>query len=191
MDVKKSSLYTRTGDNGLSSLYTGERVSKANIIFEVLGDLDELNAGIGCIEINSDNSVLTTCINSVKNMIEDIQNDLLDIGSCVATMKTDDEKHANKIEKTKFSDEKVKTLERRIDFIDAKLPPLKVFILPKGNTHMSRAICRRAERHMVALNSEMPGQIPPEVLCYINRLSDFLFALARLLAQEEVRHTKK
>eukprot|EP01113_Clastostelium_recurvatum_P013116 TRINITY_DN16883_c0_g1_i1.p1 TRINITY_DN16883_c0_g1~~TRINITY_DN16883_c0_g1_i1.p1 ORF type:complete len:204 (-),score=47.16 TRINITY_DN16883_c0_g1_i1:285-896(-) len=180
----KSRIYTRTGDGGQSHLYTGQRRSKSDAIFEALGNVDELNANLGVarehIQIAGNQQVLA--------MIEEIQSILFDIGANIATPGSS-ATSAQK-ERMAFSDAHLPRLERWIDETDAALPPLKNFILPCGglastHLHVARAVCRRAERSLVPLLE--CGDLSPGVQSYMNRLSDFLFVAARNAAAFEKR----
>lgn len=162
-----SSVYTRTGDDGSTGLLGGVRGSKADPIFEVLGDLDELNASLGLA-----NSYLksesTKFYSDLEDYIGGVQVTLLDIGAVIGGF---DENLVSDM------NQKIVEMEHHIDRIDSQLQPLKNFILPGGNIiaaniHMSRTICRRVERHMVALQDH-------RFVPYINRLSDYLFVVAR------------
>ncbi|CDW72443.1 cob yrinic acid-diamide mitochondrial-like [Stylonychia lemnae] len=120
--------------------------------------------------------------------VEEIQCRLIDLGSQVATPRKADEIHEKKIIHTAFDPNNVLELEKRIDFMDEKLPPLKNFILPSGglaasHIHVARTICRRAERNLIPLFQE--EQIETHAYQYVNRLSDYLFMLARICAQAE------
>ena len=182
MCTKKSGLYTRTGDKGTSSLYNLERRSKDDPVFAALGDTDELNSAIG---------IAREYCNEESNLQERlaiIQSRLLDIGSAVATPPT--KSKDNKLERVKFDSGHVKLLESWIDQMDADVPPLRNFILPSGglcatHLHLARSVCRRAERHCVALTST--DEVQDSVTKYMNRLSDFLFAAARYAAMKEGR----
>jgi ATP:cob(I)alamin adenosyltransferase len=182
--AKKSIIYTKTGDNGVSSLYNGSRVDKADIVFEALGDVDELNAAIGvsreyCMREN----------NGLQDILDDIQSRLFDIGSLVATPRA--ESSDKKIAQTTLDrDTILGRLENAIDTLDEQLTPLCVFILPSGglaatSLHMARTICRRAERKVVRLHTERRDV--QEVVQYLNRLSDFLFVAARYASKMEGR----
>eukprot|EP01080_Neovahlkampfia_damariscottae_P001821 gene1821-963_t len=175
MSVKKSSVYTRTGDKGESSLYNLQRKPKDDKIFEALGDVDELNANLGLSTFH--------CIKSKNNLEEKlkfIQSRLLDVGSCIATPL--DSSKVEKINKVAFSQEHLIQLENWIDELDSKLPKLTNFILPSGgetasHLHIARTICRRAERKVVSLVRD--DLVDPIVMKFLNRLSDFLFVCAR------------
>ncbi len=160
---------TKTGDKGKTALGDGSRVKKDSLRVHCLGSIDELNSSIG----------LASVMLPVKPIIDlkSVQNDLLNIGAEIS-MPVSKKKFLNK--------DRILFLEKEIESINKDLPPLEEFILPGGNdlcsrVHMARSICRRAERDLVSLNSK--EQISPEVLKYINRLSDYLFVVARLLIQ--------
>ncbi|XP_033747939.1 corrinoid adenosyltransferase-like [Pecten maximus] len=180
---KYPKIYTKTGDKGLSSTYTGERRPKSDAIFEALGSTDELSCAIGlaaefCKEANI----------PVISELEQIQCVLQDIGSCVATpLSSARDSH---LKMTRFNAELVTDLERLIDDYTAELPPLENFIIPSGgksssSLHLARSICRRAERHVTPLVKS--GEMDAEPLQYLNRLSDFLFTVARYSAKKEGR----
>lgn len=170
-------IYTKTGDKGQTSLYDGSRVDKSNSIIETLGNIDELNCEIGCI--------LAHCINYDNDeikILEKVQNWLFDIGTIIAMPKNKD---STEIIFDK-NEEYTLQLETLIDLMTNKLPKLKNFILPGGNIiianiHKSRAICRRAERSIVLLANNN-NYIKINCIKFINRLSDYLFTLARYVA---------
>ncbi|CAG8494387.1 8447_t:CDS:2 [Ambispora gerdemannii] len=176
---KKSSVYTRTGDKGTSSLYSGERRPKSDNIFHALGDVDELNSSIG---------IAHHYCKKAQNGLEDrliwIQCKLIELSSNIATPRTTSRE--NKLSHTAFDPTSVDTLESWIDELDAQLPLLKNFILPSGGEsaiflHQCRSICRRAERATVDLTEN--GTADPDVQRYLNRLSDFFFVAARYAAK--------
>jgi cob(I)alamin adenosyltransferase len=181
---KKSMLYTKTGDKGESSLFNGKRKPKDDAIFDALGTVDELNAHVGmsrefCKQVH----------NGLSDKLEIIQSRLLDIGACVATP-IDTTTNESKLKRVQFDEKHVSTLESWIDELDSQLPPLKNFILPSGGLsasalHITRTVCRRAERCVVPLVRE--GQTDRVVQIYLNRLSDFFFAAARFAAHFEKR----
>ena len=167
-------IYTKKGDKGMTSLFGGMKLSKADIRIEAYGTVDELNSFIGIIisEINDDKSE--------KDLLR-IQKRLFDLGAILAT-------NPNKPELIqKFDDKEITFLELSIDSMEKDLEPLKNFILPSGSkliafTHVARTICRRAERRIVAIpDSEKTYDV---LLKYINRLSDYLFVLSRKLAKD-------
>lgn len=149
-------IYTKTGDNGLTSLYDCSRVSKASKLIDVIGDLDELNSFIGII----DSSII----------LKDIQVWIFDLSTIIANPK----------HKYLFDNDDIviKTLEKEIDELTSKMPKLNNFILPSGNIHITRAICRRCERKLVDI-IELYPHIPKQCLIFLNRLSDYFFTLAR------------
>jgi cob(I)alamin adenosyltransferase len=186
-------IYTKTGDEGTSSLFNGERRGKTDPFFAALGDVDELNANVGlarehCLDMKDEpaRTTLTTQLSS-------IQSRLLDIGSAVATpLPTSSDA---KISISRFSEQHVEELEGWIDQMDQELPTLTTFILPSGGKagaqlHVTRAVCRRCERSVVVL----ADNVPPSVSKYMNRLSDYLFTAARLASHkggyEEVTYKK-
>lgn len=154
-------IYTKTGDRGKTGLFGGKRVSKSDPRLAAYGDTDELNALLGLARNQNRDP-------SVDETLKRIQNDLFDLGRLLATP---DPKRLD-----------VSFLEEAIDRLDRELPPLRNFILPGGSElastlHLARTVCRRAERDVVALAEREP--VAEEALAYINRLSDFLFVLAR------------
>lgn len=151
-------IYTKTGDKGTTSLYDCSRVSKSSILIDLLGDIDELNSFIGII----DSSFL----------LKDIQTWLFDLGTIIA--------NPNKKYSFDVSQEFTKILEREIDMMTQLLPKLTNFILPSGNIHLSRAIARRCERKLVdVITNGDYKHIDDNCLVFLNRLSDYLFTLAR------------
>jgi cob(I)alamin adenosyltransferase len=165
-------VYTKKGDSGTTQLLGGTRVSKGNLKIESYGTIDELNSFIGLIR---DQEISEKYINQIL----EIQDRLFTIGSHLAT---DFEK--SKMKLPTISDLDIEQLEIWMDEMDKELPEMKSFVLPGGHTtvsycHVSRCICRRAERVIVLLNeSEF---VEPLILKYVNRLSDYLFVLSRKL----------
>ena len=167
-------IYTKSGDKGTSALYTGERLAKDSQVFQTLGAIDELNAHLGLAReyIGKESKGMS--------QLEEIQARLIDVGSHVATPRsTQNEK---KKAHTDFPSCHISDLECWIDEMDTKLPPLKNFILPSGGLaasqlHVARTVCRRAERELVPLFQD--DLIGESTYIYINRLSDYLFMLAR------------
>ncbi len=165
-------IYTKTGDKGQTSLIGGTRVPKFHLRIDTYGTVDELNSYIGlimCQEINE----------QYKKLLKEIQDRLFTIGASLAA---DPEKATMKIPDLNDSD--ITLLENEMDSMNELLPPLKHFVLPGGNTvvsycHIARCVCRRAER----LTVELAGNsfVEERVTIYLNRLSDYLFVLARKL----------
>lgn len=186
-------IYTKTGDEGTSSLFNGERRGKTDPSFAALGDVDELNANVGlarehCLDLKDE-----TARKALTTQLSSIQSRLLDIGSAVATPLPTSS--STKISRSHFSDEHAEELEGWIDEMDEELPTLTTFILPSGGKagaqlHVARAVCRRAERAVVTL----ADTVAPSVSKYMNRLSDYLFTAARLAShrdgREEVTYKK-
>ena len=170
-------IYTRTGDKGETSLYSGERVLKSDFRIEALGTVDETNCEIGrALSVLPQESSLE----EVRRQLETIQHALFDLGAAIATPRTTSSE--KKLEKTRFDQESTTLLEGWMDEMDKHLPPLRAFILPGGHPagamlHSARAICRRAERVILQLYTER--DVNDNVLTYINRLSDYLFMCSR------------
>jgi cob(I)alamin adenosyltransferase len=165
-------IYTRTGDAGDTALFGGTRVSKNDPRVAAYGDVDELNACLGAVEAQGELS------GDVRELLERIQKDLFAIGARLADPR---DIVAERVAKAVVGDADVQRLEEWIDRFEAELPPLRRFILPGGSRagallHLSRTVCRRAERSIVALG---PGRVEAHVLAYVNRLSDLLFVVAR------------
>lgn len=170
-------IYTKTGDKGETSLFTGQRVPKNDPFIEALGSVDECNSAIG-IAVS-----FLPCTNDflpIREQLETIQHALFDVGAALATPRT---RAADaKLKKTRFDQEEIKMLETWIDEMDTKLPPLRAFILPGGHScgsflHLARSICRRAERRVLPLHRN--ADVDDNVVIYLNRLSDYLFCVSR------------
>lgn len=167
-------IYTKTGDKGTSSLLGGTRVPKYHIRLECYGTIDELNSHIGLIQDSIENE-------SITSILARVQHTLFKIGSHLA--------NENPAERATpiFSEKDIKILEQAIDDFTEELPVLQNFILPGGHPiasycHIARTVCRRAERAAVKLSEEV--SFNQEVITYINRLSDFLFVLARKILKD-------
>ncbi len=175
-------VYTKTGDKGTTALFGGTRVPKHHIRIESYGTIDELNSHIGLIRDQDIDPLY-------KNTLMHIQDRLFTVGAILAT---DPEKAILKSGKArlnipKISSEDIERLEKEMDNMEASLPPMTHFVLPGGHQtvsfcHIARTVCRRAERLASHLNELEPFQ--PETLMYINRLSDYLFVLARKLSHD-------
>ena len=179
--MSKAKIYTRTGDKGQTSLIGGKRVSKSSLRLEAYGTVDELNSTLGLLisYLKLPNDVA---------FVENIQKCLFRVGGILAS---DPE---TKGPLKQFDETCLKELEQEIDYVESLLPPIHGFILPGGVqaaciAHICRALCRRTERRIISLTEET--QIDPILLCYINRLSDYLFILARKLNFLEDLEEKK
>lgn len=173
----KSNVYTRTGDTGTTALIGGTRVPKTDIRLEAYGTVDELNSQLGLL-------ITYLTDEADAHFLFTVQNRLFNVGAYLATDQSKKEPSA----RTVITLEMVQQLEQEIDRLDQLLPPLRLFILPGGGraaamAHVCRTVCRRAERRILALASTHP--IAPELLCFVNRLSDYLFVLSRKLNQDE------
>jgi cob(I)alamin adenosyltransferase len=162
-------IYTRTGDKGSTGLLGGSRIPKNSVRIRAIGEVDELNASIGVARLHSVGS-------SVDALLADIQNRLFDLGAGLASPPE------GRIQAQSLSETQVAELERSIDEQTEALEPLRNFVLPGGSAlgahlHLSRCVCRRAERSLLDLHESEPVQ--PELLAYLNRLSDWLFVSAR------------
>jgi cob(I)alamin adenosyltransferase len=167
-------IYTKTGDTGDTGLFGGGRVAKDHHRVGAYGDVDELNSAIGVARSTAPAGLFDT-------ELEAIQRDLFALGGHLAT--PDPAKVRAALEKAELSLERVTAFERAMDAADQELPPLRAFILPAGAPkaaalHLARTVCRRAERSVVGLARE--SAVPDLFLVYLNRLSDYLFTLARL-----------
>lgn len=169
-------IYTKTGDKGLTSLIGGTRVPKYHLRIESYGTVDELNSYIGMIR---DQDITQ----HDKDLLKEIQDRLFTVGSSLAS---DPEKSRMVIPDLHLAD--IELLEKEMDAINEVIPELRHFILPGGNTaisfcHIARCVCRRAERLAVHLAEE--SAVDEKVIVYLNRLSDYLFTLARKIAHEQ------
>jgi cob(I)alamin adenosyltransferase len=169
-------LYTRTGDDGTTGLFGGDRVEKDDPRVGAYGTIDELNATVGVAVAACD-----TTSDRARRYVEiltTVQSRLFDIGADLAT--PPGSKHADKV--ARFADAHVAVIEGWIDEVDEGNPPMTHFVLPGGTEvaarlHLARAVCRRAERRVVTLGHA--AEVTPGILVYLNRLSDLLFAMAR------------
>lgn len=170
-------IYTKTGDKGNTSLIGGTKVPKSHLRIESYGTIDELNSYIGLCADH-----ITAA--HTKDTLKEVQDRLFTIGASLAC---DPHKEPlMKIPDLKLAD--IEFLEKEIDFMDNQLPPMKSFILPGGHVtvstlHVTRCVCRRAERSCVQMQTEQMF-IDPLVLQYLNRLGDYLFVLSRYIGQQ-------
>jgi cob(I)alamin adenosyltransferase len=168
-------IYTKTGDNGQTSLVGGTRVSKTELRIEAYGTVDELNSYVGLLrdqEINDDR----------KDILKEIQDRLFTIGSILAS---EPEQTKKRIPDLHESD--IELLEKEMDNMDENLEPMRFFILPGGHQsvsfgHLARTVCRRAERIVLRLAQET--EVNELVIKYLNRLSDYLFVLCRMMIKD-------
>ncbi|MEE9570178.1 MAG: cob(I)yrinic acid a,c-diamide adenosyltransferase [Gammaproteobacteria bacterium] len=171
MADRLTKIYTRSGDAGLTGLANGERVPKSDARIEAFGTVDETNSAIGLVLSG------TGLPAPISDSLSRIQDELFDVGAELALPGH-----------TAIGPEYVLRLENELDELNSTLPPLKEFILPGGSPaaaacHMARATCRRAERR--AWTFSEAAEVNPELLKYLNRLSDLLFVIARVLARED------
>jgi cob(I)alamin adenosyltransferase len=171
MGHRLSKIYTRTGDDGTTGLATGERIDKCDERVEACGDIDETNSALGLLLAEA------SLPPSVRESLTRIQHELFEIGAELSLP-----------EYRRIAADHVSRLERELDVLNADLPPLEEFVLPGGTRaaatcHLSRAICRRAERR--AWSAAKIADVNPHALHYLNRLSDYLFVMARWLARRD------
>ena len=170
-------IYTGFGDRGKTRLYGGKIVDKDNLRVEAYGNIDELNSVIGLVKTYIRNDLLL-------DDLQNIQNNLFVLSAELATPDDGNKKSLDMA----ITDEKVKDIEKKIDRLDSQLDPLKNFISPGGSReaavcHLARAICRRGERAVISLNKTEP--VNSHIIVFINRLSDYLFVLARFINKEQ------
>ena len=160
-------IYTKTGDKGETSLFGGKRVLKCEELVDAYGSIDELNSWVGLVVASTENS-------EKKEFLHKIQADLFTIGGSMAGWETD----------LSLLPTRVTEMEVEIDAMESQLPELTNFILPGGtqeaaNIHLTRSVCRRVERQVVALSQKQ--KVDEKILTYLNRLSDLFFVLARFI----------
>ncbi len=168
-------IYTKTGDKGTTALFGGKRVPKSDLRIDAYGTVDELNSYIGLLRDQEVNQ-------KRKEVLIEIQDRLFTVGSILAT-----EPGNTKVKIPALSESDITYLEKEIDAMDAQLPPMKFFVLPGGHPsvsfgHVARTVCRRAERLVIGLDAV--EKVDPLVIKYLNRLSDHLFMLCRIMAHE-------
>lgn len=169
MGHRLSRITTRTGDSGETGLGDGSRIGKNSPRVAALGDVDELNSAIGVL-------LGETVPETIRALLERVQHDLFDLGGDLSIPG-----------RATISEEQIERLEGALEEFNAPLPPLKEFILPGGTraaglAHLARTVCRRAERSLIALGSS--EKVADEARVYLNRLSDLLFVLGRVLNRE-------
>jgi cob(I)alamin adenosyltransferase len=181
--MKEIKVYTKTGDNGVTSLFSGKRVPKHDIRIKAYGTIDELTAWLGLIRD-------TTDFDYAKTTLVRIQKQLMTVASQLAV---ESQKDFPK-NLTPLQPEEVQFIEKEIDLLTDRLPPLKNFVIPGGHilvsyTHLARSVCRRAERYVTELDHQAP--VSATLISYINRLSDYFFTLSRIFALDlEIEEVK-
>ena len=178
--VRLNAIYTRTGDKGESGLGDGSRRPKTDARFAAMGDVDETNSAVGLARVITRASGAPT-LALIDETLARIQNDLFDLGADLCLPKPADEAPGAAL---RIAASQVLALEADIDALNARLEPLRSFVLPGGTAasaalHQARAVCRRAERSVVALAAIEGEEVSEAVLAFINRLSDYLFVAAR------------
>ncbi|TVZ55183.1 cob(I)alamin adenosyltransferase [Lutibacter sp. Hel_I_33_5] len=175
-------IYTKTGDKGTTALFGGTRVKKHHLRIESYGTVDELNSYIGLIKDQDISS-------EIKNSLLKIQNELFTLGAMLATPPEKEtlKNGKKRLNIPKVEENSIQFLENEIDKMNEELPQMTHFILPGGHQtvsfcHIARCVCRRAERLSVALNDS--ETVNEDILIYLNRLSDYLFVLARKLSKD-------
>lgn len=180
-------IYTKTGDKGETGLFGGGRVSKSHLRICAYGDVDELNSFVGLVRAANADA-------AVDSFLKTVQNELFDLGAVLATPDVSKLKGKGSF----VGNRDIEALEKEIDRMEEALTPLVTFILPGGaeaaaRAHVARTVCRRAERSVVALAEK--EDVGSEIVVYLNRLSDYLFVLARWLNKQagsgDVAWTKK
>lgn len=179
MGNRLSKIYTRTGDDGSTGMADGSRLSKADNLFGVMGDIDELNSHIGLVRAQLQRNKGQSISKDFSQALVIIQHLLFNIGGELAMPEYEG---VNTIH--------IEWLEQQIDMMNTTLPPLKDFILPTGSVlvsqlHVARSVCRRAERQAVLLQEQRPAAIRRTAISFINRLSDWLFVAARFCTDPE------
>lgn len=170
-------IYTRTGDKGKTALGSGKRVRKTHPRIAAYGTVDETNAAVGLARLHTASTELA----DLDTMLAMIQNDLFDVGADLCLPETSSRKVKPAL---RVAPMQVQRLEVDIDTLNATLRPLRSFVLPGGHPaaaylHLSRTVCRRAERAILVLAERKGERVNPAVLVYMNRLSDFLFVASR------------
>lgn len=168
MANRLTKIYTRTGDDGTTGMADGSRVAKDDLLICTIGDVDELNSQLALVAFHAPDDLVKS--------IRLVQNELFNVGAELS------------MGQAIITEQSVSALEQSLDKANALLTPLKEFILPGGglaasHCHVARAVCRRAERSLISLNKKKP--LNTYLLAYINRLSDYLFVLARAISKQE------
>ncbi len=186
--MDKASVYTRGGDQGQTSLVSGNRISKGDERIDLYGEVDELNSflGFACSELEK-----LKIDSELHSYILSLQSRLFDLGSNLACEKNLQEKY----KLPQISDDEIVKMEKTIDQLNSSLKPLKHFIMPGGEEiasrfHICRTVCRRVERSLVRFDNHNPDELPVNAIKFMNRFSDFLFIVSRYvnakLGREEI-----
>lgn len=170
-------IYTRSGDDGTTSLGSGERRKKYDLRVAAYGTLDEVNAAIGIVRLHTADDT------TLDDMLGRIQNDVFDVEADLCILDGSKGKGPGGA-KLNVTGRQVEWIEQQIDALNENLPPLRSFVLPGGSPaaaylHLARTMCRRAERLMIELRDQPGEEVTPEAIQYVNRLSDFLFVAGR------------
>jgi cob(I)alamin adenosyltransferase len=173
MGNRLTKIYTRTGDAGDTGTADGSRIAKDDLLMHAIGDVDELNSQLALVACHAPDDF--------KDSIKSIQNTLFDVGAELAMLGMDEVPQL-------LDKQKTEQLEQALDGLNQSLPVLKEFILPGGglaasHCHVARSVCRRAERSLVSLNRDK--KLNADLMAYMNRLSDYLFVLARSLSRHD------
>lgn len=178
--MKKSKIYTRTGDEGQTGLVSGNRINKSDSRIDLYGELDELNSRLGFA------AALMEKYPDVVEFIHTVQSAIFDLGSNLAC----EYEHRLNFKLPQLTDSLIKDIEQEIDRLDSQLEPLKNFILPGGSQssaalHLARTAARNVERKLVRYSQDSKEELPEFSLIFLNRLSDYFFVLARFVCKSE------
>lgn len=181
--VRLDRIYTKSGDKGTTGLGDGSRVSKYDLRIESYGTVDELSSVLGLLLADAGEE-------SIHQLIQEIQNDLFDVGADLCVPIQENPKHPP----LRVTEKYTQALEQAIDELNESIPPLKTFVLPGGTKaaawlHLARTVCRRAERLCCALLERDPDQTNAEVIKYLNRLSDLFFVMSRKVNDDGAHDT--
>ena len=211
MGNRLSKIYTRTGDDGTTGMADGSRISKADLLFEVMGDIDELNSQLGLARSYYQQALVTSSqpisSSKVTPLTDNADSEAANFSAHMAQLNAPNFAHVLAIlqhllfnlggelampDYEGVSSAHTQWLESQIDLMNEHLPPLKDFILPTGSIlvsqlHVCRSVCRRGERHAVALNEQDQTAIRPSATRFLNRLSDWLFVAARFCCAPDAR----
>lgn len=193
MGNRLSKIYTRTGDDGTTGMADSSRVSKADSLFSVMGDIDELNSHIGLVRAHLTQATTHNGNLSAQQLPERLQQKELDFAQALVIIQHLLFNIGGELAMPEYEGVNathIEWLEQQIDAMNTTLPPLKDFILPTGSVlvsqlHVARTVCRRAERQAVLLQQERPQAIRSTAVSFINRLSDWLFVAARFCTDPE------